>query len=245
MIIREKEGLAKLNTKKPLIIMLPFAGGNTYSFTPIIKKLNQNIDVLCPELPGRGGSSDEAGITDIKKLIDSIFINWIKPIDLKRPYILYGHSMGGLGVYLLLHRIIAEGLPLPFHLVVSGRSAPSFIKQRPLIYPLPSSEFWTRVREIGGTSAQVLADKELMEYFEPILRCDFEAVETYVHHDFEKLDIPITAFYGSEEENTFTAVNPWKNESSKFVEIKEMSGNHFFIFDHVPVMAAYLSGLFN
>lgn len=245
MIIHDSCELHKLLPGKPLLLMLPFAGGNTYSYKEILLCFKQDFDVVCPELPGRGRLSDMPLVRDVRGLTEYVLVNWMKCIDLNRPYILFGHSMGGLMVYLLLTRLVEEGLPLPLHMVTSGRGGPSFKREREPTHGLPSVEFRNKLREQGGIPEYVLADDDLMDYFEPILRSDFEAVETYTHVEFPSLDVPISVLYGSEEQLTFEAVSLWRKESSKLVRLKKMTGNHFFIFKHIQEIASYLSQLMN
>lgn len=244
MIVHEKKEIPHINNNSPLVIMLPFAGGNTYSYRAIIakiKEINKNIDIVCPELPGRGSCSNEPLIKDIKELTNTIFLNWIKPLDLKRPYIIYGHSMGALNAYYLCHSIKNANLNLPIQLIVSGREGPSTIRKANKLYELPSTAFWDSVSKMGGMPKAVLENSDLKEYFEPILRSDFEAVEVHKHvAPLSLLETPIAVFYGSEDDKTFESLNLWKSETTEKLDFYELSGDHFFIFNHVDRIASHL-----
>ena len=243
MIVNEKDKISSINSSRPLLIMLPFAGGSSYSYKNIIKPLQHDFDILCPELPGRGALLNEPLIKDLHELVEHVFTNWIKPLQLKRPYVLFGHSMGALLGYLLAHSLMKNQLPLPIHLVVSGREEPMYIDEDEPTFSLSSSQFRDKIREYGGLSDTILNDPELMEYFDPILRADFEAVERYRPVPLDPLDIPITVLYGSQEDIAPGSVLLWNQASKRIVRIMQMPGDHFFIFDNAREIVNYLKSL--
>src|ERR1019366_1340812 len=98
----------------------------------------------------------------------------------KGRYALFGHSMGATLAYLCLLRIRRAGLPLPEALILSGKSAPT-IASKDMRYLLPRAEFVAMLHNMGGCSPEILQEEELLDYFEPILRADFQAVETWQH----------------------------------------------------------------
>ena len=243
MVINEKGKIANLISSRPLLIMLPYAGGNSYSYAKIIKLVQSDFDILCPELPGRCALSDEILIRDLHQLVKHVFLNWIKPLNLKRRYIIFGHSMGALIAYLLIQQLVDANLQLPIHLIVSGREGPMFVDDEKPYYSLPSPEFRKKIMEYGGISESVLEDMEIMSYIEPILRADFEAVETYQPKPMALIDIPITVLHGSEEDIKLESLLLWEKVSKGSVKIKEMNGNHFFIFENIRPISSYLVSL--
>ena len=95
MIIYDTNKIEHTVFAKPLLIMLPFAGGNAFSYRDLCLKLEEKYDILCPELPGRGSLTGEKLLDSIEAMSDYIFDHWIKPIHLTNSYVIYGHSMGG------------------------------------------------------------------------------------------------------------------------------------------------------
>lgn len=240
MVVHEQKEIIKLNSNNPLIIALPFAGGNTYSYRNILYNLDNTIDVLCPELPGRGAQSRAELIKDARQLTFLLFSQWISHLNLRRPYIIYGHSMGGLLAYLLCQHISALGLHSPKHLIISGRESPSCTHSKRKLFSLPSHMFWSEVEKLGGTAQEILQDEELKTFFEPVLRSDFEVVESYRHDEIAPLNVPLSIFYGSEE-STLDKMNSWKKETTKEVMIQELLGNHFFIYNHAAKLSSYIN----
>lgn len=241
MIAHEISDLKNRRKHSKIIIMLPFAGGNTYAYRDIIKFIPPSIDVICPELPGRGSMFDEVLLKDMEAISDYIFDKWLRRLDISNEYIIFGHSMGALLSFLLVHKIKKNSMKLPKHLIVAGRKGPGFEKEKETIYALPSEPFRKKVKEIGGTLNEVIENEMLMDYFEPILRADFEAVQTYTYVPQKKLDIPISVFYGTNENFSEVAVNCWQEETTHPIKVIQMEGRHFFIFEHGKKIAGYLS----
>lgn len=182
------------------------------------------------ELPGRGRRGLEPLCTSLDDLADDVS-RQIEQRGVTRPYALYGHSMGALLAFLAAHRLRAAGFARPQALFLSGSSAPSAreVRRRHL---LPPAEFKTMLRELGGCPPQVLDDPELLDFFEPILRADFKAVETWQRSDRPPLDIPLVVMSGLEDDSDAGDAGGWASETTAECRLLEFSGDHFFILRH-------------
>lgn len=248
---RDKKILNRINPltnnkfTKPLIIFLPFAGGNALSYRDLNNALQEKYEIICPEILGRGSLVTEDPLENLDAIADYVFNEWIKPLDLSSSYVIYGHSMGALLGYILLKKIEANHLTLPQHLIVSGKAAPS-VKPDNNWHKLPSKEFWESLNTLGGMSDEILNDDELKQYFEAILRADFKAVETYCYEKPQKpSEVPITVLYGSGEIFSEDTLDGWKNETTKEVRFIKMQGTHFFIYDHTSEIADIIDSTFS
>ncbi|MEL7147716.1 MAG: alpha/beta fold hydrolase [Bacteroidota bacterium] len=212
------------------LFCFPFAGGSKYSYRSYQDHLPANIVLRNVEIPGRGSRANETPFTSLEQIADDIF-SQIKD-ELYQPYAFYGHSMGGLLTYLLSQRVVANGLPKPLSLFVTGAIGPS-AKYRGLIdYKLPRAEFFDQLKKLGGSPEEVLNNELLMEFFEPVLRADFEAVATYQYQQQKVMDIPISVIIGDQEKATPEEAQLWERESTSPVDVAVYSGDHFFIFQH-------------
>jgi surfactin synthase thioesterase subunit len=212
-------------------IWLPFAGGSQSSYLPFKRAVGKRLNMILPELPGRGYRSGEEAVTDIRLIVDDVFEQIIDKIH--KPFIICGHSMGTLIGLLLTRKLRDKQLPLPSHLFFTGSPGPSARNLERVRYNLPTPEFIEELRTLQGSPDEVLNDQELMNYFLPILRADFQAVETYAYEQSSPLNIPITVITGSREKITQEQLQSWKIESSKGVDFHVLPGDHFFIFHHV------------
>lgn len=224
------------------LFCIPFAGGSTYSYKGLSDKLHPSVHVETLELPGRGLRFSEPILSDSTAMVDDLY-NRIKT-ELHEPYAFYGHSLGSLLAFLLACRIAGEGRQKPLYLFLSGCEAPSALS-REKRHLLPKNEFRDVIRRFGGCSPEVLDNEELMEIFEPVLRADFKAYETYVHEAGSRLDVPIAVMTGDEEELEREDVMKWQAETSSKISIATFSGDHFFIYRHWDKIAGIISGALN
>lgn len=228
---------------KPTIFMFPFAGGNSSSYNLLSTKLTHAYNVITPELPGRGNLSQYRPLEDINSLVDYLLNIVIKPHIINENYFLYGHSMGGLITYLLTCKISKNLLPLPKHVVISGKNHPSNKTNRSLA-TLDSDNFWQEVEKMGGTPKNLLLHKELKDYFEPILRHDFNLLEKYNFVRSEKtLKVPMTVMYGEQDNMSVESIYRWQEENEEQINFIGMNGSHFFIFENAEKITDYLISL--
>jgi len=225
------------NHKK--IIAFSFAGGNKYSYNNLFP-VDYHVSLL--EYPGRGVRVKEELITEIESLVDDLFFIIQEEITSFDNYIIYGHSMGALIGFLVCKKIEIFNLKRPDKLIVSGKKAPIFLRDK-LFSNLPNKDFWNEVSKLGGIPEELSNHPELLEYFIPILKADFKCVENYQYDkNAPKLTIPIDVFYGSDEEITKAEAEAWQEETTANVNVTELTGNHFFIFEHKEFFIKYFKG---
>ncbi len=211
------------------LFCLPFAGGSAYSYQIFNVFKPSFINLIPIELPGRGRRIRENLLTDIPPMVEDYYTQIAG--RLSEPYAIYGHSMGALLGLKLTERLSEKNHPPPLHLFLSGRAAPSVVDpERKKRYLMPKNEFIEKIRELDGSPEEVLKDDELMNFFEPILRADFQAIETYNHYQKANLPTPIDVFIGSEEKITIQEAYRWQEETTANVDVKVLSGKHFFIY---------------
>lgn len=213
------------------LFLLPFAGGSKYSFHSFVKYIPSQMEFVALELPGRGERLGENLNPDIHQMAEDVFQQIKNRLD--KPYMIYGHSMGTILAYLVLKKITDNNLPQPLHLFVSGAAGPSTEERERERHLLSKTDFRKKLDEYGGSPKEVLENEELFDFFEPILRNDFKAVETYYHQAWEnQMKCPITVMLGLEERVTIAEAKLWEKETSAEVKIKQFPGGHFFIYDY-------------
>jgi surfactin synthase thioesterase subunit len=219
------------------LLCIPYSGGSKYSFSALLKSAPGHLNPIVLELPGRGARSKETLLEDIKKMELDIFEHALKYVN--GPYALYGHSMGGLLAYLLARNIARNKLNKPIHLFITGTTGPS-VGYRHSYHSLSKKDFFEQIRKFKGMPDEILNNEEFMDFFEPIMRSDFKAAETYTYEVTTPLDIPISVVIGDEEEMEYEDVKAWSKESIAGVEISKLPGSHFFIFEHGEYLMKYI-----
>jgi surfactin synthase thioesterase subunit len=221
------------------LFCLPFAGGSSYHYREFQKFTASFIHIIPIELPGRGRRFSEPLLTDIHEMVEDVLIQ-IRP-ELDKPYAIYGHSLGAKLGYLLTKRIINGNLPEPLHLFLSGCEGPSIEPKERNRHLLPRKEFMEMLNRFEGTPVEVLENRELMDFFEPVIRADFQAVDTYVYNQSKPFDIPVTVMIGKNERFTPEGVMKWQDITTRKISVKEFPGGHFFLFNHLPKLGKIFS----
>lgn len=229
--------MQKIHTTTTLIC-LPFAGGSAHSFRPLEEHLGSFCRIKCVELPGRGWRFEEPLLRSADALAADAW-EQIKPWT-SGPYALLGHSMGGLLAYLVVHRARQAGRRLPVHLFLSGREGPSVPEDEDLRYLLPYDAFKAKITGYGGLPKEIWHDDEIFTFFVPIIRADFEAVETWRYRPRPRLNVPATVLTGTEEDMTEEEIRAWQKEFSGEVHFEYFPGGHFFIFEQAEAVAAVI-----
>lgn len=212
------------------LLCIPFSGGNKYSYAALEAHSLDLLRMHTWEAPGRGARFAEPLQESLESMADDL-LHYLKQ-NIREPYAIYGHSMGSLLARLLMHRIQQEDLPRPLHLFLSGSRAISIRREPPYYHELQGEDFKNALRKLGGSPEDLLTDDEAMSIYEPIIRADFKAVETYAYQEMIPVDVPMTVFIGTEDKVTYEQAQAWEQESTTRVQVRQLKGNHFFILPH-------------
>jgi medium-chain acyl-[acyl-carrier-protein] hydrolase len=160
---------------------------------------------------------------------------------LDKPFVFFGHSMGALLSFDLVHHLSRAHNIQPQRLLVSGSPAPQFSGDREPIYDLPGPEFIEELRRLKGTPAEVLENAELLDIMVPMLRADFEVVDTYAHTEKPPLSCPITAFGGlRDEEVSREELEGWRVHTTAEFSVRMLDGGHFFLHDFETLLLQFI-----
>lgn len=150
--------------------------------------------------------------------------------ELHAPFAFYGHSMGSLISFELARELHRRHGLAPQQIFLSGHQAPPALKKEPPRYNLPDDEFIAKLGQLNGTPKGLLDDPETRELFLPLLRADFELVDTYEYVSGEPLPCPITAYGGLEDSDVpVEALHGWQKHTSSTCKVRMFPGDHFFI----------------
>lgn len=186
------------------------------------------VEVCAVQLPGRGTHLREPAFTKMEPLLEAVTAGIADWLD--KPFAFFGHSMGASISFELAHKLRAERGLLPAHLFVSGRSAPQVDKPEPLMYDLPQPELIAKLRQLEGTPSEILENQELLALVLPLIRSDFEVIETYRYVAKPKLTCSITALGGIADKGVSPQdIQAWQEQSSTGFYMRMFPGNHFFL----------------
>jgi medium-chain acyl-[acyl-carrier-protein] hydrolase len=210
------------------LFCFPYAGGGALVFRNWPDILPREIEVCAIQLPGRGNRLRETAFRNMSLVVEAVGEEIVSLLD--RPFAFFGHSMGAIIGFELARLLRRGGHELPTHLFVSGHKAPQIPKTEPFTFNLPDAEFIQELQRLNGTPREVLDHPELMQMMAPLLRADFESIQTYTYQHEPPLDCPITALGGLQDPDiSRETLEPWREQTTSTFNLRMFPGDHFFL----------------
>lgn len=215
--------------QKITLFLFPFAGGSEFSFPHFKKQLQQYFQVHVISYPGRGTRIMEPLSSKLNDLVEDA-VRQIKQANTNQ-FCCIGHSFGTLVLYETLKSLRKNADPLPFHIFMLGRKAPSHpgFRLHGIWHELPDDSFMDRIMDIGGMPETVRNNREFMSYFLPVIRNDIRLMEEYAYVAENPFDLPFTLINGTQDPAyDVELVLGWQHETSQQITSHELPGGHFF-----------------
>lgn len=211
------------------LFCFPHVGGASSLYRLWPSLLDERIELIAVELPGRGKRFGETPFTSIESLLNA-FNPSILPL-LDKPFFIFGHSMGALMAYEWARLLRNEGHKLPIALFLSAFEAPHIAKRPKIpLHTMPNSELIQELEKLGGTPPEVLKHLELMELLLPVLRADLQIVENYSYKESSPLEIPFHILGGCQDKEVEEKnLETWRELTASSFQKTMMEGDHFFI----------------
>lgn len=210
------------------LFCFPYAGGSDHIFRNWGLNLPPLIEVCPVLLPGRGVRLRTPAYTNLLALTSEI-ANVMRPL-LDLPFAFFGHSMGALMAFEITRELRRLEEPQPSHLFLAAHLPPQVPREREPLFNRPDSEIIEQMREINGTPTEILDHPELMEMMMPLLRADFEMVDSYTYVPDAPLNSPITVFGGLQDRDvTREKLQEWEKQTTGSFSLRMFPGDHFFV----------------
>ncbi|QQE72794.1 thioesterase [Brevibacillus composti] len=219
------------------LFCLPHAGGSASAYAKWKPLFLPRMEVVPVELAGRGARLKEKLNRSMEHAVFDIYEQIQGQVD-EGPYAILGHSMGSLLAFELLHQLSARGHRLPQLAVFSGSNPPHrpVGKRRHL---LSDEELREELLLFGGTPEELLLHEELLEIIMPIIRADFQIVETYRPQNTSvAFDCDFLVLQGKAD--LFTSAKQageWGRYTRRLCHLEPFPGGHFILFEHEEEIA--------
>jgi medium-chain acyl-[acyl-carrier-protein] hydrolase len=205
-----------------------YAGGSAQVFHHWPERLPPSVEMGALQLPGRGSRLRELHVRRLAPLSQVVAQELMLYLD--KPFVFFGHSLGGLLCFETARRLRHEYRRDPTHLFVSAAEAPHRRSRQELISCLPKSAFVKKLHEFNGTPAEILQNDELLDLMLPTIRADFELYETYEYHPSPPLECPMTIYGGLEDpEVAAGSLAAWSEMTVGGCEMRMFPGDHFYL----------------
>lgn len=223
------------------LVCFPWCGAGASVYRRLALGLPQHIELLAVQLPGREERFGENRLLRMEQVIEHV-IEDIVPFG-DRPLVLFGHSMGALVAYKMALALKARIGREPDGLIVSGYGAPDCKKPDATHWHAATDEaFIANLARLGGTPAAILEDRQMMRMLLPVLRADYEVLETCPDKADRLLSCPLLACAG-DRDNAISgnAVEAWRRRSTGRSKIHWFSGGHFYLSSQPQTLARCLT----
>jgi medium-chain acyl-[acyl-carrier-protein] hydrolase len=219
------------------LFCFPYSGGSAAAFQPWEDLLPDDVELVAIRLPGHSGRMNEALLASVAEMADSLLPAITAWLD--RPYLVYGHSLGSIVAFELLHALQSRRLPLPHHFFCAARRAPHAPPRIDPIHDYPVDRFKSELRRLNGTPEVLLADASLTELFLPIVRTDLKAAYVYHREPDVKLGCRASALCGSRDHVVLPQdMAGWRDHFTEPPAFHSFEGGHFFLDDNRAAVVA-------
>ncbi|MCB5907506.1 thioesterase II family protein [Streptomyces pinistramenti] len=219
------------------LVCLPYAGGGAAVFRTWPAALPDDVEVVAVRLPGRENRTAEPPYTRWPPLVADLAEALAEAVP--APYVLFGHSLGGMLGYELAVR--EPALP-PERLVLAGCRAPDIPLQVPAVHDLPDPAFHAGLRHLAGTPEEVLRNPALLALLTPMLRADLRLAETWPAGGARPVPVPLTTFDGADDPMAPPAtVAAWRRHAPHGIRAHHLPGGHHFPRDRAGAFLRLLS----
>jgi acyl transferase domain-containing protein/surfactin synthase thioesterase subunit/acyl carrier protein len=219
------------------VFCLHDAGGDAALYQGWEILLGANVELVLVELPGRGHRLEEPAYENIDTLLRELVTAIVPKLD--RPYILFGHSLGGLLAFELVRALRRAGHPLPQRLFVSSTPALTTYAAQEYNPAMPDAALVAAFPHLE----QAGADAAWQQYKRRLLRQDLQLVYRYRHHREAPLNLPVTVLFGADDARVQHAqALAWETETTSSCKVMSRPGGHRFIDrDHAYVTSLLLA----
>lgn len=213
------------------LFIFPHAGGSANFYVPFAKTFTSDIKRIAVQYPGRRGAHDVASFTSIPELADGVFAKVAPAVGDDDCVAFFGHSMGAMVAFEVTRRFEEAGRAVRA-LFVSACAAPGRVGYDYI--PESDRGLLDAVSEMTGVNPEFLEDEEFAAKILPTLR-GFKAISSYDCSPEARVDCPIFAYYGDDDEiATAEKVAPWAERTTSTFTTREFAGHHFYLTDHLP-----------
>jgi medium-chain acyl-[acyl-carrier-protein] hydrolase len=190
--------------------------------------IQEETEIWSIALPGHLPGRDETPLRQLRPLVESLYerlLDFLEP-----PYAFFGHSLGALLGFELARQLERDEGIGPMHMIVSGFRAPHLPPRTAPMHGLSDAQLSRKLRTLGGTPQEVLANDELLTLLLPILRADFAVCESYAFEPSAPVGCSITALCGTQDALVpVPDVAAWGERTSGAFSWFEFPGGHFFL----------------
>lgn len=225
---------------------LGFCGGGSGAYLRWKDHIPLDVDLALVCYPGREGRYLEGFARGWRELAADAMNLVLGASD--RPYVLFGHSMGGWIAFDVTTHIESRGLRPPDALIVSSCNAPTRGLTPRDQFPLAEdsdADLLRWMRTAGALADHVLADPDLRAMAVELMRADIAIRDDYRPGAHNQVGVPLQVLRGAEDGVIDdTAPEDWRAATTGRFRMDTLPGGHFYtpeVWQRLPDYFAALS----
>jgi surfactin synthase thioesterase subunit len=220
------------------LLCLPHAGGSASFFVPAARSLAPEVEVLAAQYPGRQDRRSEPCAGSITELVDGL-VEELEPY-LDRPLSILGHSMGAVIGFELARRLERDYDRSPEILFISGRRAPSCLRDEQ-VHMAGDDAIIAEITRLSGTDSRILGDEDMVRMVLPALRADYRVIQRHRMSATAGVRCPIAVLTGDADPQVRPhEAEAWRGHTSGPFDLRVYPGGHFYLTSQAGAVLAYL-----
>jgi surfactin synthase thioesterase subunit/acyl carrier protein len=201
------------------------AGGNASLYHSWPERLGSQVELISVELPGRGRRMNEQPYSDLNQLISDL-----KPVLLPlldKPFMFFGHSMGGLIAFELARELRRSNQTQPIKLFISSTPGLTTYTKREVDHTL-SNDALTEM--FPHLDKKTVDDDELHQLLVDLIRTDLRLLNNYTYEKEQPLTIPLIVMHGDNDDRVKPEqAEKWCTETRESCKVISRPGGHRYI----------------
>ena len=211
------------------LFCIPHAGGGASAFRGWAPSLASRVRVRVLQLAGRESRFREPASDDVRAVVADLW-NAAAP-DLRGPFAIFGHSLGGLLAFELAHEIRVRTGREPERLFVAAARPPHEAQVDAPFSHYGDAEFVDEiVRRYDGIPPAIRDDPEYLAHVVATMRHDIRLLERYRASERALLTCPISAFGGALDDVVpMQSLGGWVQHTTGEFTLDMLRSGHFLV----------------
>lgn len=202
------------------------AGGSASFFRPWLAHLPADIDLLAAQYPGREERFSEPCVPCLATLAHQISEALLALPH--SPVLLFGHSMGAAIAYEVAVHLEQAGQGVS-HVFVSAHPPPHWQPDSDL-HRQDDASLIADIRRQADDGASHWDDPQVRTLFLPMVRSDYQAIETWGRQHLHALAAPLDVLLAqADQEVSLAQASAWRDLTRHTPDIQLFDGHHFYL----------------
>lgn len=226
-------------SSRPVIVMLPYAGGSACSFSELRARLTTRANVLGIDYPGRGSAASKDACSSIEGMANAV-VTAITSSG-HASVTLWGYSLGAIVAVEVMRQLAQAGSPCRVQHLVAAACRPPHLFQVPLPAGLSDEDFIATTVRLGCLPARTSHSPRVLSRLLPLLRADLDAAARHRHVHAPIPRVPITVLGGRGDPLVpMHDLAAWQLHTQARCQPYVFGGDHFFVNQHLDAIARIL-----